>query len=524
MSSPGEKTRRVLPATIAGVYARKMNGVRRPNETGASEGGDTPALEDLFGQTSDAVGVASCGIIELASSALSALLGYDGGTDLVGKPLLDVIAPESRELVFEYFRRRENGEETPPSFETVALRRDGTPVPVDVRSTTFRRDGAVHSLTTFRLTAAATEAKPLQRDADFYRAVFQVNTAVKLLICPSTGQIVDANPAAVELYGWSLETLRSMRITDINTLDADEVRIEMENARRRRRSYFEFRHRTASGAIRHVEVHSSPLVLDGASLLLSIIHDVTERDALEEQLRRAQRLDAMGQLAGGLAHDFNNLLGILQSLTELLAREVPPGSRAAELVEEQLNAGREAASLTRALLAFGRREPQETMPLDVNAVVRSSLRLLTPTLCPGLEIITYLADGLPLTVADPNRLEQVVINLALNARDAMNGSGKLTIRTRALALLLDTTDAPAGHWVVIDVTDEGVGMDEATMERIFEPLFTTKPEGKGTGLGLSTAYGIVAQSGGHIAVSSEVGRGSTFSVFLPAFREPAASA
>jgi two-component system cell cycle sensor histidine kinase/response regulator CckA len=345
-----------------------------------------------------------------------------------------------------------------------------------------------------------------ERD-QLYRAVFELNTAIKLVIDPADGQIVDANPAAVAFYGWSVETLRTMRIHDINTLTSEQVAAEMDNARSMRRSYFRFHHRTASGEVRAVEVHAGPLRFDGRDLLLSIIHDITERDQLEEQLRRSQRLEALGQLAGGVAHDFNNLLTVVMSASQLARRRPGDVSRFLDEIDEAAERG---AALTQQLLAFGRRQVMMRQPVVLADIVERLVPLLTRSLGPSypLELRTSPA---PAVLADPARLEQVVMNLVLNARDAMPVGGTIVIEIGTV-----------GDRVRLAVIDRGVGMDAGTRSRVFEPFFTTKPDG--TGMGLASVYGIVAQSGGEITVDSAPGRGSTFSVLLPATGEVAAPA
>jgi two-component system cell cycle sensor histidine kinase/response regulator CckA len=350
----------------------------------------------------------------------------------------------------------------------------------------------------------------LRRDA-LYRAVFEVNTAVKLVIDPKDGRIVDANGAAVDFYGWPMEVLCTMHIHDINTLTEDEVRAEMENARSLNRRYFRFRHRTASGEVRSVEVNSGPFELDGRELLFSVIHDVTERDQLEEHLRRSQRLEAIGQLAGGVAHDFNNLLTVMVSATQLARRRLPLGHEGGRYLDEIDAAARRGAALTRQLLAFSRRQVMAPRPIAIGDVVAHLVPLLERSLGPAYSI-DVRGEAVPPVLADPAQVEQVVMNLVLNARDAMARGGVVEIAMapsggdgRALV--------PEGRWVRLDVIDQGVGMDEATRRRVFEPFFTTKP--LGTGMGLASVYGIVAQSGGHVAVTSAPGVGSTFSVYLP---------
>ena len=356
-----------------------------------------------------------------------------------------------------------------------------------------------------------------------YRAVFEVNTAVKLLIEPSGGRIVDANGAAVAFYGWPLEELRQMRIGDINTLSEEEVVSEMENARSRRRSYFRFRHRTASGAERHVEVHSGPISLAGRELLLSIVHDVTDRDAFEKQLRRAQRLETVGRMAGGVAHDFNNLLTIMLGSCTLAARAVPDGSGARVHLADIDHAIMRASELTRQLLAISSRQIMRKRAIDLRALLDPMRGLLRRTLSSEIELAIDLGE-VPPVLADPGQLEQVVLNLVLNARDAMPAGGRLTVSTRTLDIADPSPRAglPPGRYAVLTVTDTGEGIDEAIRSQIFDPFFTTRVEASGTGLGLSTVYGIVAQCDGRIEVESALGEGTTFEIFMPATEEAVA--
>ena len=355
-----------------------------------------------------------------------------------------------------------------------------------------------------------SQSDALRGDA-LYRAVFEVNTAIKLVIDPADGRIIDANPAAVAFYGWPLETLRTMRVSDINTLTREEIAAEMDAARRLERTYFRFRHRTARGDVRAVEIHSAPITVDGQELLFSIIHDVTDRDRLEEHLRRSQRLEAIGQLAGGVAHDFNNLLTVILSAARLVRARLPGEHASVGFIGDIEAAAKRGADLTRQLLAFSRRQVMEPVPLGVRDVVAALVPLLEHALGAALTLELDAAD-VPPVIADPAQLEQVVMNLVLNARDASPDGGtiRITVGTSAgdaRALV------PPGAWVTVAVRDEGIGMDDATRTRVFEPFFTTKPDG--TGMGLATVYGIVAQSGGHVAVESAPGAGATFTVYLP---------
>ncbi len=474
-------------------------------------------LRAVMAGSPDAIGVASNWRIWVANPALVSLFRYSDESEMLGMSIFDLIAPHAREPIGEFVRRRDAGEGVPPIYVTMARTRDGREFAMEVRSAAFELFGETCSMTLVRDVSGEPrrEAAPPQSE-DFYRALFDVNTAVKLLISPISGRIVDANQAAVDFYGWSIDTLRRMRITDINMLTPDEVAAEMQNARSGRRRYFRFRHRTESGDVRHVEVHSGPVVIDGETLLLSIVHDVTERNQLEEQLRRSQRLEAIGQLAGGIAHDFNNLLTVMMSSAELVSRRLPLDSALQQHLDDLGHAAGRAAELTRELLAFSRRQRMQPAALDLNDLVTRMRGLLERTLGTAIAVGSVLEPGLPQVRADPSQIEQVVMNLALNARDAMDEGGQLTLSTRHVVVdEADPRGVSAGRWVALSVIDQGRGMDEQTLQRIFEPFFTTKEAGRGTGLGLSTAYGIVTQSGGHIVVESEPGRGSEFTVFLP---------
>ncbi len=258
--------------------------------------------------------------------------------------------------------------------------------------------------------------------------------------------------------------------------------------------------------------------------VVATYRDQTQKRRLQEALVHAQRLDAVGRLAGGVAHDFNNLLSVINGYCEMLAAHVAANPQALREVAEIHHAGRKAAALTQQLLAFSRRQPLNARVINLNLLVSENAAILRRLLGNAGRLELELAENLPNVRTDPAQFQQVLLNLVLNARDALRDSGRILVSTTVREIRPGqnrrATDLPPGRYVSLAVTDNGTGMDAETQKHLFEPFFTTKPEGKGTGLGLALVYGVVQQSGGHIQVRSELLVGSTFDVILPAVPEP----
>jgi PAS domain S-box-containing protein len=287
---------------------------------------------------------------------------------------------------------------------------------------------------------------------------------------------------------------------------------------------------SAAGADRWFEAHLIPVVAEDGGIIgvcLSVVN-IDERKRTEENLRRVERLQAIGRLAGGVAHEVNNMMTVVLGLSEFLLHDLSPDDRRHEDVAEIARAADRAANITRQLLAFSRQQVMQPRLLDLNAVVQGTQGMLGRLLGPGYALRLNLVPMLSSVRADPSQLEQVLLNLVLNARDAMPGGGTITVETSSVMLDDDYmrrhagVDIPHGAYNAVIVTDTGCGMEREVALRVFEPFFTTKPPGEGTGLGLSTAYGIVKQTGGYIWVYSEPGLGTTFKVYLPAFADLAA--
>jgi PAS domain S-box-containing protein len=274
-----------------------------------------------------------------------------------------------------------------------------------------------------------------------------------------------------------------------------------------------------------IAMAGTPLVGEHNELLggVAVLRDVTRQRDLETQLSQSQKMEAIGRLAGGVAHDFNNLLVVIQSYAELLREDLLADQEKRGDLEEILAATRRAAALTKQLLAFSRSEPVQPTELRLSEVVAGIEKMLRRIIGEDIELTTELAPSLGVVRADAGQLDQVILNLSVNARDAMVGGGQLSITTQNVSFdaKYESTpsDVPAGEYVMLAVTDSGIGMDLETQRRIFEPFFTTKEVGQGTGLGLATVYGIVQQSGGHIRVHSELGRGTSFKIYFPRLDE-----
>ena len=269
-----------------------------------------------------------------------------------------------------------------------------------------------------------------------------------------------------------------------------------------------------------VEAYCSMTEFAGHPAILATVNDISDRVKLEDQLRQAQKMEAIGRLAGGIAHDFNNLLTAIRGNAELMSHRVKADPAMAAEVDEILHAADRAASLTRQLLAFSRKQVLQPVPLDINEIVAAVARMARRLIGTEVQLRLDLAESVPHVLADPAQVEQLLLNLIVNARDAMPGGGMITVHSANVRLhsqspeILQSAVAP-GPFVLLAVSDDGIGMDQATQARIFEPFFTTKETGRGTGLGLSSVYGVVRQTGGVITVTSERGKGATFRVYLP---------
>ncbi|NWF98798.1 MAG: PAS domain S-box protein, partial [Nitrospirae bacterium] len=395
--------------------------------------------------------------------------------------------------------------EGPQRFEWCNRRITGEIFWEDVRLSKININGVDRILAaTIDITDRKKKEEELRESEELFRKLFEEHAAVKLIIDPDTGNIVDANEAAEKFYGWSRQELKKMKIQQINTLPPEEVKNKMEEVRAQKNIRFEFKHRISDGSIKDVEVYSSKIVVKGKELLHSIIHDISDRKKLEAQLLQAQKMEAIGQLAGGIAHDFNNILSGMVGFAHILKIKMNEKDPLRIYPERILELTERAANLTQSLLAFSRKKILDIKPTDLNELLRSIDHILVRIIGEDIQFQTEISEEKLTVMADHVLIEQVLMNIATNARDAMPDGGVLTIKTEKAYIDEEFIKAHGfgkeGDYAVISVTDTGIGIDKEIIGRIFDPFFTTKEVGKGTGLGLAMAYGIIKQHNGYINV------------------------
>ncbi len=357
-----------------------------------------------------------------------------------------------------------------------------------------------------------------------FRLLFEETPQPMWVADPQIRKFLAVNRAAVRLYGYSEDEFLRMSLSDLEC--PDEPRRAAPAATPASPDSGIHRHRTRSGRALEVEITAQPIQYRDRKAELAVITDITSRRQLEDQLRQAQKMEAVGMLAGGVAHDFNNLLTIITGYSQLILNNLRADDPNRHSVEQIMRAGERAAALTKQLLAFSRRQVLQPKILDLNRLVSSLTTMLQRLIGEDVDLRLVLRPDVGRVHADPGQVEQVLMNLVVNARDAMPDGGLLTVETANVDLDESYTsrhiEVKSGPYVMLAVSDNGAGMDEATRARLFEPFFTTKGAGKGTGLGLSTVFGIVKQSGGSLQVYSEPGSGTSVKVFLPRIDQPAA--
>jgi two-component system cell cycle sensor histidine kinase/response regulator CckA len=366
----------------------------------------------------------------------------------------------------------------------------------------------------------------LRKSESMFRLLFEHNPLPTWVHDTESLQFLWVNDAAIRQYGFTVPEFERMTILDIRPEEERAKCLDfLRNGNGSRHDLGVWKHRKKDGKVIEVEIVSHQLDYAGRAVNLVMARDTTERRQLEEQLRQAQKMEAIGRLAGGVAHDFNNLLMVIKGHTELLLNILPPAEHVTRKIEQIDRAADRAASLTCQLLAFSRRQVLQPRVISLNGVVEDMGRLLPRLIGEDVELVVRTAPDLGAIRADANQMEQIIMNLAVNARDAMPGGGRLVLETSNAEL--DHTHAVShpgtqpGCYVLLTVSDSGTGMDAETLAHVFEPFFTTKEQGRGTGLGLATVYGAVKQSGGYIGVYSDLGKGTCFNIYFPRVDQPA---
>jgi two-component system, cell cycle sensor histidine kinase and response regulator CckA len=353
-----------------------------------------------------------------------------------------------------------------------------------------------------------------------------LSAAFGICRCTLGGRFLDVNPALINMLGYrsveELLELNARREVFVNPEELDRLTKDYRSTGSLNGVEVQWKRKEGRVIIVRLSGCAASINDEPEEVLELIAEDITDRRQLEEQLRQAQKMDAVGRLAGGVAHDFNNLLMVINGYTEVLLEQLEAGGEMHHKVQSIQQAAERAATLTRQLLAFSRKQLLELKVIDVNNVITDMERLLRPLIGEHIELVTRLSPDAGHTRADSGQLEQVIMNLVVNAKDAMPAGGKLTVQSADVTVRQNLSEhhfIQPGRYAVISVSDTGHGMDAETQSRIFEPFFTTKEKGKGTGLGLSTVYGIVKQSNGYVFAQSELGAGTTFHVYLPRVEE-----
>jgi len=501
--------------------ARLVEALRRQ---AASERDYYAERERLFGavveSSKDAIiAKALDGTITAWNKAAEALFGYSAA-EAIGQHISIIVPPDRCKEVDDILARVSRGEAI-DRHETVRLHRDGRNVEVSL-SISPVRSAAGKIIGASKIARDVTESKrtrsALEREIEERQRIFETSQDL-ILVTDSVGNLIQVSPSVTAILGYRPDDMIGHNAIEfIHQEDLHSTRNEMRTARKGRlmRS-FETRYRHKDGHA--VTLNWMGTWSEAVQRHFFIGRDLTEKRAAEDQFRQAQKMESIGQLTGGIAHDFNNILTVITGTIGVLADSVadqPELASIARLIDEAAERG---SQLTKQLLAFARKQPLQPREIDVNALLLQSAKLLRPTLSEQIEISPTLAENAWPALVDPNQLSTAILNLALNARDAMPQGGKLMFET--LNVSLDegyvgmNSDVAVGDYIMIAVSDTGSGIPAALLDKVFDPFFTTKEVGKGTGLGLSMVFGFVKQSNGHIKIYSEEGHGTTVRIYLP---------
>lgn len=475
-------------------------------------------FRDIFDSSGDAILVhdSSWRYVEVNEAACR-YLGYTRD-EMLGLTLKDVISPKQVHRVPKLVQKLEQTGKG--FFEALGCCRDGSEIPVEISCRKIEFEGKPCFLS-----MARDISQRLKKEKEYAQIL---NTSIDgFWVLDSEGRILEANPAAARMLGYTVDEMLDLTVDDINAEDPPEkIRKRIRRVRNKGSARYETRHRKKDGTVFDVEISTSHLPYTDDHWIV-FIRDITDRKKAEEknaqlqaQVLQSQKLESVGRLAGGIAHDLNNLLSPVLGYGELLLQNVGGNATCKRQLDSIIEAAERARALVRQLLAFSRKQMLEFKTFDLNQLLTDFENLIRRTLRENIALHMEMASDLPAIKGDAGQIEQVLMNLVVNAQDAMPDGGELTIKTTETQLDESYTQfkegVRPGRYVMLEVNDTGYGMDAETLENIFEPFFTTKTKEMGTGLGLSTAYGIVKQHGGNIWAYSEAGLGTCFRVYLPA--------
>ena len=451
--------------------------------------------------------------------AAERLFGY-AEQEAVGQHISLIVPPHRRDEVDELLARVGRGEQI-ERFETVRVHKDGHNVDVSL-SLAPLRSAAGDIIGSSRIAHDITEAKrtrtALTREIEERQRVFETSQDL-ILVTDTVGNFVQVSPSVAQILGYAPEEMIGHSAVDfIHPDDLESTRHEMRSARRGLQvRNFEARYPHKEGHV--ITLNWMGSWSEAVQRHFFIGRDLTEKRAAEAQMRQVQKMDAIGQLTGGVAHDFNNILTVITGTIGILGEAVADRPELVSIAKLIDDAAERGAQLTKHLLAFARKQPLQPVEIEINSLVLQAAKLLHPTLGEQIEISPRLTPDAWPALVDPNQLTTAVLNLALNARDAMPGGGKLVLESANVRLDQDyagmNSEVTPGDYVMIAVSDTGTGIPATLLEKVFDPFFTTKEVGKGTGLGLSMVFGFVKQSGGHVKIYSEEGHGTTVRIYLP---------
>ncbi len=496
-------------ATLQGIADGTVDAVVLPGGTDAPR----PVFEGTFTyktfveQMGDAaVTVDADGIITYCNRSFEEMVGLPQ-SEAIGNTFVSCLDRESdRRLQFDV------GEEPQRHYDIDIIDADGKAIPVDLSMTALSYGDVKLFCVTIH------DLRPVKAQQRKFEMLFEHMTE-SVFIVDLHGTIVEMNGIAAERLGYTETELHGRPVESILGAGAPSIeRLSRELEINQSRTV-EAEQVRRDGTVLKSEMNFSRTQLDTTPVIMIVARDVTVRKELEERLQQSQRLEAIGQLAGGVAHDFNNLLMVIQGFAEVLVRRRTEDDPERRFLDEIINATSRAADLADQLLAFGRKQDVSVVSLDLHEVVRDSEKMLKRMLPENIVLSTELSEDSCYVKADANQIGQILLNLAANARDAMRDGGSIVIRAACVSLTTEFTGSHSitepGEYVRLTVADTGTGMDEDTRDRIFEPFFTTKGIGEGTGLGLSTVYGFVKQAGGYIFCESEPGEGTSFDIYFP---------